>query len=228
MLGTLTSEQKPNWSKHIAALVHAYNSTKSDITGYSPYRLMFGHESRLPVDLAFGTSLDHTSGASHRGYANRLRKSLKVAYEKARTMSENRESRNKRNFDLKVRVQDLQPGDRVLLRNLGIPGKHKLANQWRSQPYIVCKQLPGLPVFEIRPEGSDRPTKTWHRNHLLPLTDAVRIIPEEELSSTSEVAQRPITRFQSGTSATEDNEERKMDISWLWSSNIPETEGNVS
>lgn len=162
MLGTLTSEQKQHWSKHIAAIVHAYNSTTSDATGYSPYRLMFGWEARLPVDLAFSISLDHTSATSHRGYLDRLRRSLKTTYDKAQAASDARGQRNKRNFDLRVRVQDLQPGDRVLLRNLGIPGKHKLADHWKSQPYVICKQLPGLPVYQIRPEGTTGPLKTWH------------------------------------------------------------------
>lgn len=64
MLGTPPLEKKPHWGDHIAAVVHAYNSTSNNSTGYSPYRLMFGREARLPVDLAFGTSLDHTSQAS--------------------------------------------------------------------------------------------------------------------------------------------------------------------
>ena len=226
MLGTLASEQKQQWSKHITAMVHAYNSTVSDATGYSPYRLMFGREARLPVDLAFGTSLDHTSETSHRGYVDRLRRSLKAAYEKAQATSDTRGSRNKRNFDLKVRIQDLQPGDRVLLRNLGIPGKHKLADRWKSQPYIVCKRLPGLPVYQIKPEGSTGPLKIWHRNHLLPLTEAVRITPRQELPSTSTAVPRPVTRSQSGSLATEDSEEEEMEISWLWSPEMPGVDAN--
>lgn len=139
----------------------------NDSTGYSPYRLIFGREACLPVDLAFGTSLDHTSQASYRGYIERLQKNLKVAYEKAKEASTIREQRNKKNFDLRVMVQDLQPGDQVLLCNLGVPGKHKLADRWCSQLYIVCKRLPGLPVYQIQPEGKTGPIKTWHRKHLL-------------------------------------------------------------
>lgn len=106
---------------------------------------------------------------SHKGYVNRLQKNLQQAYEKAVEQAATRESRNKRNFDARVKIQDLQPGDRVLLKNLGVPGKHKLADRWRLQPYIVCKQIPGLPVYQIRPEGETGPRKMWHRNHLLPL-----------------------------------------------------------
>lgn len=70
----------------------------------------------------------------------------------------------KRNFDLKV--QDLQPEDQVLLGNLGVPG-NKLTDRCKSQPFIVCKQLPGLPLYKIRPEGKSGPIKMWHGNHLL-------------------------------------------------------------
>ena len=231
MLGTLSSEKKQHWSKHVAAIVHAYNSTVSDVTGYSPYRLMFGREARLPVDLAFGISPDHTSAASHKGYVDRLRKSLKTAYEKAQVSSDQRGLRNKRNFDLKVRIQDLQPGDKVLLRNLGIPGKHKLADRWKSQPYVICKQLPNLPVYQIRPEGRVGPLKTWHRNHLLPLSEAVRLPPDpvsHEVPSTSQ-GHRPVTRSQTafpdvrdGDSPIEDLEDEEEVPDWMWSSQLPE------
>lgn len=127
-----------------------------------------------------------------------------------------------------MRIQDLQPGDRVLLRNLGVPGKYKLADRWKSQPYVVCKRLPGLPVYQIRPEGSTGPLKTWHRNHLLPLLEAIRITPHQELTSTStaDPGSRPVTRSQSEPLATHGDSEEEMEIGWLWSYNMPEADAN--
>lgn len=90
---------------------------------------MFGREARLPIDLIDGTSTDDTSLTCHRGYVEHLRKNLKQAYERAMQHAATRELRNKKNFDLKVKAQDLQPGDQVLLKNLGVAGKHKLADR---------------------------------------------------------------------------------------------------
>ena len=42
MLGTLSPDQKKDWKKFVGPLVHAYNCTRHDSTGYSPFFLMFG------------------------------------------------------------------------------------------------------------------------------------------------------------------------------------------
>ena len=42
MLGTLKPDQKSDWKAHIAPLVHAYNCTRHETTGFAPFLLMFG------------------------------------------------------------------------------------------------------------------------------------------------------------------------------------------
>lgn len=42
MLRTLTDAEKPDWKSSLAKVVHAYNFTCSEATGFSPYYLLFG------------------------------------------------------------------------------------------------------------------------------------------------------------------------------------------
>ena len=42
MIEKLEYKQKKQWPRHLAKLTHAYNSTRSAVTGYSPHFLMFG------------------------------------------------------------------------------------------------------------------------------------------------------------------------------------------
>ena len=42
MIGKLEDEFKGHWPRHLSKLTHAYNSTQSAVTGYSPHFLMFG------------------------------------------------------------------------------------------------------------------------------------------------------------------------------------------
>ncbi|KAK7909563.1 hypothetical protein WMY93_014247 [Mugilogobius chulae] len=155
MLGTLSTDKKRQWSQHVPYLVHAYNSTKCDATGYSPYFLMFGREARLPVDLCFGTSPDKAA-ESHSRYS-------------------------------------LEVGDRVLLKNWGLKGKHKLETRWSPVPYQVIGKMPNLPVYKLKKESGSGGVKTIHRDHILPIGQAVRLpIPEDD--KCCPVRQKPKTK----------------------------------
>lgn len=194
MLGTLSQEKKRTWSEHVSHLVHAYNCTKCDSTGYSPYYLMFGREARLPVDLCFDTSQHAVETACHSRYVEKLREDLKEAFRLASKASNQRHLRNKRHYDKKVGFQSLEIGDQVLLRNLNLRGKHKLASRWNPCPYIVVEKLSNLPVFKIKQADGRGGIKTIHRDHLLPIGAQVRI-PTTDLGE--ERPRKPQTRADS-------------------------------
>lgn len=83
-----------------------------------------------------------------------------------------------------MRYHCLNPGDKVLIRNLGLKGKQTLADCWSANPYVVESQISDLPVYHLKPADGSRPIKVMHRNHILPLGQEVRLSPEvdQELS----------------------------------------------
>lgn len=180
MLGTLEPSKKRKWSQHIAHLVHAYNCTPNEATGFSPYFLMFGREARMPVDLCFGTSSDNTCKETYLKYVTDMRNELKAAYELAESAAAKQNKGNKERYDQKVKFTQLLPGDRVLIRNLGLQGKHKLADRWVSTPYVVESQMSNLPVFRLKPEDGNGPIKILHRNHILPLGQKVCLNTDQD------------------------------------------------
>ncbi|XP_070573293.1 uncharacterized protein [Ptychodera flava] len=207
MLGTLNTKEKQHWSQHISFLVHAYNCTRNDATQFSPYYLMFGREARLPIDLCFGVSPDEYTKHDYLQYVEDLKSRLKGAYELAENEAKKKALANKRRYDSKVRGSDLLVGDRVLIRNVGLIGKHKLADRWKPDVHVVEKRLDdNLPVYVVKPETGNGVERTLHRNMLLPIGYLSASEPEEvEIEE-----RRPVTR-QSARQQTDKKEDTDTD-----------------
>ena len=153
---------------------------------------MFGREARLPVDLCFGTSPDGEANGYHSRYVAKLKDDLQRAYKLASDTAYKTHQRNKRSYDKRVGFQTLEIGDRVLLRNLGLKGKHKLESRWSPIPYVVLGKMPNLPVYKVKQEDGGG-VKTLHRDHLLPIGQLVRL-PTLEVEDKSHVKTRTRTR----------------------------------
>ena len=168
MLGTLPEKDKKNWKDAIAPVVHAYNATRHESTGFSPFYLMFGREPRLAIDVYLGlTPNNRTKVGSSSKFVADLKRRLSQAYDIAQRNSRMASKRHKNIYDRRPMVSSLKKGDRVLLRNLTPSGK--LDNFWEEDTYVVTsKPNNDLPVFEIQRENGQGRKRMIHRNHLLP------------------------------------------------------------
>ena len=63
-----------------------------------------------------------------------------------------------------------EPGDLILVRNVGIRGKNNFADRWEHEPYLVLKQPnEDIPVYRVqRTDTRSKKTRLLHRNLLLP------------------------------------------------------------
>ena len=96
MLGTLTPEQKKDWKSHVPALVHAYNCTTDAATGFNPYYLLFGRESRMPVDVEFGLQRGSQKGSpGESNYVSQLKRRLRFAHKKAKHIAKRQQAKHR-------------------------------------------------------------------------------------------------------------------------------------
>ena len=83
VIGKLHPEKRKKWPAHIGSIIIAYNSTRSLVTRYSLYYLMFRRRPRLPIDLLFPMCrtqmFTHTINEYVASLYDRLRKSLVIA-----------------------------------------------------------------------------------------------------------------------------------------------------
>ncbi|CAI5682868.1 unnamed protein product [Oreochromis niloticus] len=118
---------------------------------------------------------------------------------------------------------------RVLVRNVRIRGKHKLADKWESTVHVVVKKAGDLPVYTVRPENGEGPKRTLHRDLLLPC--GFLAAPTEERAQPKR-ARKPRTRQNTPNSTTEldqsSDEEDIVPIAWLEIQPLSETTGGAA
>ena len=154
MLGTLPEEFKSEWVNHVNMLTYAYNCTRSNATGFSPYYLLYGRHPLLPIDIEFGVMTPDLMEVVTLKYVHGLQKRLDYAFKKAADFSRKEALRSKQRYDKTAKTSKLEPGDLVLVRRKGFQEKHKISDRWESDPYEVIKQREdGLPVFVVVNNG---------------------------------------------------------------------------
>ena len=168
MIGKLDPEKRRKWPAHIGSIIIAYNSTRSLVTGYSPYYLMFGRRPRLPIDLLFPMHrmqmLTRTIDKYVASLYNRLRESLAIAQDCAVKEAQ----RQKRLYDRKVGAIELRPGDYVLVRLDAFRGqRRKLKNLWGDDLHtVVTRMVDGIPAYVVKNDRTGK-KKVVHQARLL-------------------------------------------------------------
>ena len=168
MLRTLPEKFKTSWKDHVSKLSYAYNCTRHATTGSSPYYLLFGRSPCLPIDLLFNVSREEKKSASLPEYVKKWKGALQEALNIASRNAHAKAESGKLQYDKKVHSTALEPGDRVLVRNLserGGPGK--IQSHWEQDVYIVVKRQRGSPVYIVKKENGQGTERVLHRNLLL-------------------------------------------------------------
>ena len=155
MLRTLPETYKSRWSDHLNKVVYAYNCTRCDSTGYSPFYLLFGRDPPLAFDRLFDLRPFQEQKQPYEAYVDNWRKAMEQAHQLASEKATKTSTKGKRQFDKKARAILLKAGDRVLVRNLretGGPGKVRA--YWEKNIYIVTQQKgENVPVYEVKRES---------------------------------------------------------------------------
>ncbi|XP_061094968.1 mediator of RNA polymerase II transcription subunit 1-like [Conger conger] len=166
MLGTLEDKEKHHWRDYVKPLVHAYNCTRNDTTGYSPYELMFGRQPRLPIDFVLGITPDTGDHLTHSEYVKSLRQCLQESYSLASESAQKSRDKYKSRFDKTVRAVRLFTGDRVLVRNVKGLGSHRSPTETTcyltsDMFYLEVLLLPGGDVEDVKVAHHGEAPVSW-------------------------------------------------------------------
>ena len=170
MLKAMSEVAKRDWKAQLPKIAFAYNSTINKSTGFSPFFLMFGRESKLPIDFVFN-NVERGEGlrnCSHEKFVQEWGQAMEEACQLARTRIKKASGYNKQKYDVKAKAVEMKPGDKVLMRNMRDKGgTGKLKSHWEETIFQVVEKKEGLPVYRIRNLNKKTDVRVVHRNLLM-------------------------------------------------------------
>jgi hypothetical protein len=144
MLGKVVSEAQRDWDQYVGQVLAAYRATIHQSTGYTPNFLVYGRETRAPIDLVLAVDDEPPGvGTSPNQFVNEMAQRQRAAYSLARQNLGRAAERRKREYDLRVRHRQFKVGDWVFYY---YPRRYKgRSPKWArtyTGPYLVVREIP--------------------------------------------------------------------------------------
>ena len=135
MLAMFAGENRDDWDDLLPAVMMTYRSSVHESTGFSPYRLMFGEECTLPMDVGLPRREPDLPDPISSPYAVWVRDALEVAFDQVHRHSGQAVQCQKRLYDQRTVRCLFAVGDWVM-RYYPPAKKCKLDSVWVG-PYLV-------------------------------------------------------------------------------------------
>ncbi|XP_064470511.1 uncharacterized protein LOC135384989 [Ornithodoros turicata] len=183
MLRHVVDEEGREWDRYIPCLLWAYREVPNEITGVSPFQLMFGRAPHGPLgilqqtwagDWTPPTGLNKPAGEYLGQLRERMSKMSREVSERVQSAQEAYAGR----YNLRAHAKAFQPGDKVLV--LEPESANKMKAKWKGPAEVTERVRPDSYRVKM-PDGSER----WvHANKLrsyIARVDAVGVIFDEDV-----------------------------------------------
>ena len=170
MIRKMGEDKKANWPSHLAEIAHAYNTTHSTVTGYSPHYFMFWHRPRLPVNFYFptvgGSEAPMTEALAKHvdDYVASVWERLRTTLQEAQVQSTAEACQQKQYYDRKIGAVNLKPGNLILVKADAFKGERKIKDRLEEETWEVVHQITtDVPSYKVTNQHGKSHILHWNR-----------------------------------------------------------------
>ena len=143
ILGKIVREDQRNWCERVPIATAAYRASVHEATGYTPNKLMLGHEVYAPLDIVVGPPEDVEHFQSVDEFVARQQQVMREVYTSVREHLQVSASRRKKYYDIRVKRRQFEAGAWVWYY---YPRRYlRKSPKWQKSyigPYLITKVLP--------------------------------------------------------------------------------------
>ena len=147
MLAKVINQNQRDWDEHLSAVMMAYRASVHESTGFSPNFIVFGRETRAPLDVVFGTPIedqDHSrQQATYDDFVEHQRDVYEDAFRLVRQHLGKAANQRKERYDVRVRQKQFHQGQWVYyFKPRRYQGKSPKWLNMYTGPYLIVKEIP--------------------------------------------------------------------------------------
>ena len=182
MLALFIEDNQSNWDRLLPYVMLAYRSSVHASTLFTPYRVLFGQEIVLPVDVMLNID-NRESFTSVSEYVSRLRETLSTVVEAVKKHQARASGHQKVAYDFKAKFQYYSEGELVWLHNKAKKRGvcPKLQRRYKG-PFRVVDRVTDVLYRLVPVEGG--PDTVVHFNRLKPFASSLPV-PSEAVETRS-------------------------------------------
>lgn len=175
-LAIYATDNHRSWDQHLPFVVLSLRTATSEITGFSPARLVFGRELELPLGVENPIDRGKISPFDPNHYDETLTQELHTIYNKALESYKKAKRNQQHQYNLRHRPVQYKSGDLVWRKNFELSsGSERTTSKLNPKfigPFKVEKILSTTQYQLSDLKGKDY--GRWHVSHLRPVTDDTR------------------------------------------------------
>nr|XP_029148313.1 uncharacterized protein LOC114925206 [Arachis hypogaea] len=155
--------KKGNWADELPSVLWSYRTTEQSATGKTPFRLTYGVDAVIPVEIGEPSPRLLLAGMSEAVEKDLIEETREMAHLTETALKQRIALR----YNAKVLKRDFEERDLVLRRNdIGVPtpGEGKLATNWEG-PYRVREVL-GKGAYKLEKLDGKEIPRTWNAGNL--------------------------------------------------------------
>ena len=190
MIATSISDHR-DWGLHLQPTALAYRTSVHASTGYSPFRLQFGYDPVLPLDVMYGLPRN-TPPPSYPEFGSSIRTSTETAFERARQHGLKSHQHQKKGYDGTSRPPPKFTKDQLVLLHSPVVPQHESPTFHRfwTGPYVIQKVIDDVTV-RIRSLSDRQRLSIVHVNRLKPYHQVTDVRPATPLTYDPEIHTTP-------------------------------------
>jgi hypothetical protein len=150
--------KETEWDLFLGYIVIAYNSSVHESTGYSPFRIVYGKEMSLPINVQTRSEFNESRGPTGERHNNiptfvkNLQEKLIEIHSLMRDNLSKSVERQKKHYDCRMKIHQYEVGDFVMRNQKKTVSrvKSKIVRHWTGQWIIIKNYVLCCSKFDIQ------------------------------------------------------------------------------